>query len=69
MEKLMAYLDNSHSVYHAVAGLVQELEGKGYTRLSEGESWKLKPGGKYYMTRGGTSVMAFRIPQGAPELV
>ena len=67
MEKLMAYLDNSHSVYHAVAGLVQELEGKGYTRLSEGESWKLKPGGKYYMTRGGTSVMAFRIPQGAPK--
>ena len=60
---LMQYLNGAHSVYHAIAGLVQQLEEADYTRLSEGESWSLCAGGKYYMTRGGTALMAFRVPQ------
>ena len=60
---LMQYLDGAHSVYHSIAGLVRQLEQAGYTRLSEGESWALAPGGRYYMTRGGTALMAFRVPQ------
>ncbi len=64
IEKLKAYLDSARSVYHAVAGLVSQLESAGYTRLSEGESWQLRKGGKYYLTRGGSAVMAFRIPEG-----
>ena len=67
MEKLMAFLDSAHSVYHAVDGLVRELESKGYIRLCEGAAWELKAGGKYFLTRGGTSVMAFRIPEGSPK--
>ena len=65
-ENLMAFLDGSHSVYHAVAGLVRELEGQGYACLQEGEPWKLESGGKYYLTRGGSAVLAFRIPEGKP---
>ena len=61
---LMAFLDASHSVYHAAAYLANTLENAGYTRLSEGEKWELLPGGKYYLTRGGTAVLAFRIPEG-----
>ena len=67
ISKLAAFLDSAHSVYHAVAGLVKELEQAGYTRLYEGESWQLVPGGKYYLTRGGTAVMAFRVPAGKPQ--
>ena len=67
IEKLCAYLDGAHSVFHAVAGLVTELETAGYTCLHEQESWTLTPGGKYYLTRGGSSVMAFRIPEGRPN--
>ena len=66
-EKLCNYLNASRSVFHAVAGLVKELEEAGYTCLQEQNSWDLIPGGKYYLTRGGSSVMAFRIPQGAPH--
>ena len=63
---LMAFLDASHSVYHAAAYLAKTLEDAGYTRIFEGENWSLQPGGKYYLTRGGTAVMAFRIPQNTP---
>ena len=65
-EKLCAYLDQAHSVYHAQAGIVKELESAGYTRLTEQAEWKLVPGGRYYVTRGGTAVLAFRVPEGAP---
>ena len=64
---LMDYLDKAHSVFHAVAGLVNVLEENGYTCLHEADEWKLTPGGKYYMTRGGSAVMAFRIPAEAPK--
>lgn len=60
---LCNFLNTSKSVYHAQANLVKELEGAGYTRLSEGENWELIPGGRYYVSRGGTAVLAFRIPE------
>ena len=61
---LMAFLDASPSVYHAVANIEAELKNAGYCRISEAEDWKLVPGGKYYVNRGGSSVMAFRVPAG-----
>ena len=66
-EALIDFLDASHSVYHAAAYLSDTLEKAGYTRLSEGTAWELIPGGKYYLVRGGTAVMAFRIPDGSPK--
>ena len=63
---LMSFLDASPSVYHAVANLETELKNAGYTPLFEGDSWNLIPGGKYYLTRGGSAIMAFRIPEGTP---
>ena len=64
---LMNYLDSAHSVFHAVEGLKNILEEKGYIRLQESGKWDLQPGGKYFMTRGGASIMAFRIPEGSPK--
>ena len=58
------YLDRSHSAYHAQANLVSILDGQGYTQLKEGESWKITPGGRYYVCRGGATVIAFRVPEG-----
>ena len=64
---LKDFLDASVSAYHAVAYLANTLESAGYTRLSEAEKWDIVPGGKYYLTRGGTAVIAFRVPQGTPK--
>ena len=64
---LRSFLDASHSMYHAQAYLVKTLQEAGYTRLMEQDTWNLVPGGKYYISRGGTAVIAFRIPMEAPK--
>lgn len=66
MKELKAFLDYSHSVYHAVNYLEKTLQQAGYACLRETEEWALVPGGKYYLTRGGSALMAFRVPQ-APK--
>ena len=63
---LMDFLDASHSVYHAVSYISRILDEAGYTRLPEGDDWTLEDGGKYYITRNMSTVIAFRIPHGEP---
>ena len=64
IKDLMEFLDASPSGYHAASNLVAMMEREGYRALSEHEDWELLPGGKYYMVRGGTTVIAFKIPRG-----
>ena len=67
IEALRAFLDASHSMYHAQSYIVETLKKEGYVCLPENESLNLIPGGKYYISRGGTTVLAFRIPTAAPK--
>ena len=67
IKELCAFQDASHSQYHARAYLEDILLRQGYAPLAEGDHWDLVPGGKYYVTRGGSALMAFRIPQGSPR--
>ena len=64
IKSLQNFLDNSVSSYHAAANLSRMLLDQGYQRLYEHTPWELIPGGKYFLVRGGTAVIAFRIPQG-----
>ena len=64
---LCGFLNAAHSVYHAQNAIVEELKRAGYSPLEEQDIWDLVPGGKYYLTRGGTAVIAFHIPQGTPK--
>lgn len=67
MQALAAFLNSAHSVYHAAAALESQLQKAGYSRLQEDKNWELVPGGKYYLTRGGSAVLAFRLPKTATE--
>ena len=67
MNALRAFLDASHSMFHAQNYIVETLKAEGYTRLMENDSWNLVPGGKYYISRGGTAVIAFRVPAQTPK--
>ena len=62
--KLFDFIEKSPTPYHAVAAVCSELDEKGYTSLCESEKWILEPGKGYYVTRNGSSVIAFRIPEG-----
>ena len=54
IERLRAFLDAAHSVYHANAIVKTLLEKDGYLPLVERQDWNIQPGGKYYVSRGGT---------------
>lgn len=66
INNLCAFLNAAHSSFHAVAYIADLLQQNGYSVLSETAQWELVPGGKYYLTRGGTAIMAFRIPSETP---
>lgn len=62
-EQLFTFIKKSPTAFHTTAVICGMLEEKGYMPLSESESWTLMPGGKYYVTRNGSSVLAFCMPQ------
>jgi aspartyl aminopeptidase len=64
-QDLLDYIDASPSPWHAVATAVADLEQRGYRRLAEDEAWDLQPGHGYYVVRDGSSLIAFRIGDGA----
>ncbi|KAF9691140.1 hypothetical protein EKO04_010839 [Ascochyta lentis] len=49
------------TVFHAVAAIAKDLERDGYQKLSERDAWELRAGGKYYVDRNGTSLIAFAV--------
>ncbi len=64
---LKNFLDGAVSTYHAIAALGEELKKAGYAPISEADNWNLVPGGKYFLTRNGTALMAFRVPEKTPK--
>ena len=63
---LCVFLNEAKSQYHAIEALCRRLREAGYQRLREETPWQPVAGGKYYMTRGGSSLIAFRVPEEAP---
>ena len=61
LKGLMTFLKNSPSTFHAVENLRQELLAAGFVELPESTRWSLAPGGAYFTTRNGSSILAFRI--------
>jgi aspartyl aminopeptidase len=57
------FVNSSPTPYHAVASAIARLEKAGFKAIKERDSWgsTLKPGGKYYLTRNGSSIVAFAI--------
>ena len=64
IKELMDFIDRSPTAYHAVENLCEMLRAQGFERLEERDMWKLVPGGRYYLTRNRSSVVAFRLPEG-----
>ena len=65
ISSMLQYIQKSPDCFHAVENLRQRLLSEGYTQLTAGE-WTLTPGGKYFVTKNGSSLMAFRVPQDRP---
>ena len=64
---LKGFLDGSHSTFHAVKLIKEELKEAGFTELFEDEKWNLEKGKSCFVTRNSSSLIAFRIPAKQPE--
>lgn len=62
-EELLAFIDKSPTCFHVVETIRAELENAGFIRLQENDQWDIKSEGKYYVTRNGSSIIAFVIPK------
>ena len=58
-QDLLAFIDASPSPWHAVDAVAQRLRQSGFVALREDERWQLTAGGRYYVVRGGSSIIAF----------
>ena len=57
------FLNKSHSVFHAVKAIEDELLEAGFVRLKENAAWKLENNRYYYVIRNDSSIIAFKIPE------
>ena len=60
-KELLDFLQKSPTAFHAVETIENELQQNGYEKLLEGQVWQIAPGGKYYVTRNNTSIIAFHV--------
>jgi len=60
-QDLLDFIDTSPSPWHAVATCKQRLMAAGFVRLEEFDRWQLEAGGRYFVIRGGSSIIAFTI--------
>ena len=58
-ESLLALIDASPTPFHATSELVALLKAEGFAELQEADAWSLKKGGRYYVTRNDSSLVAF----------
>lgn len=67
MEDLFSFLDKGVSPYHSVREAAKRLEENGFIKREESEEWQLEPGGRYYVSRNQSSIVAFVMPDGKPQ--
>ena len=60
----LEYVEKSPTAFHAVKNACGMLEQSGFVRLQENAVWQLECGGKYYVTRNQSAVIAFSVPEG-----
>ena len=62
-KELVDFIQNHPSVYHVIEGQKRVLLDAGYEQLLESRSWTIRQGGKYFLTRNGSALIAFRVPK------
>ena len=64
---LIHFIAKSPSVFHAVRGIKAALLYAGFEEIREEDTWHIEKGKKYVVTRGGSALIAFTIPEEGGE--
>ncbi|MCD8139696.1 MAG: M18 family aminopeptidase [Planctomycetaceae bacterium] len=65
-DSLLDFCNRSVTPFHATANVAARLEAAGFTQVREGEAWRLEKGGRYFLVRNRSAVIAFAIGRGDP---
>ena len=63
LERFLTFAEQSPTAFHAAANLAEMLEEKGFERLKETDPWLVDAGGKYYVMRNDSALIAFAVPE------
>lgn len=63
---LLQYLNDSPTAYHAVKNGAALLKACGFQELKETDSWSLQKGGKYFVIKNGSALVAIAVGKGDP---
>lgn len=59
---LFDFIQQSPTAFHATAQVAKLLTEQGFTQLSERNVWQITAGGRYFVTKNGSALIAFSIP-------
>ena len=62
-QKLISFIEKSPTPFHAVSNIVSILKDSGALSFDEADHTAIEPGNTYYVTRGMSSVIAFKMPE------
>ena len=60
---MLGFIDRSVCCFQAIDSVREMLEEDGFKRLKEEEKWTVEKGGKYFVTRNDSSLIAFKVPE------
>lgn len=61
--ELLKFIQASPSVFHVVKNFSDMLIRAGFSRLEECGRWEIIPGGRYFVTRNQSAIIAFTVPE------
>jgi len=61
IKDLISFLDASPTAFHATTNIIDKLDAFGFERLDETKEWHLENGGKYFVQRNSSAVIAFKM--------
>lgn len=61
--ELLDFIEQSPSCYHVAANLAEKFSRAGFEELKETDDWAIEPGGKYFVVRNDSSIIAFGVPE------
>lgn len=60
-QQMLDFINASPSPFHATSQMAALLEQENFTALKESDDWQLRAGGRYYVIRNSSSIVAFIV--------
>ncbi len=62
LEQFLGFAEQAPTAFHAAAGFREMLRKAGFSELKETDPWLVDAGGKYFVVRNDSAVIAFEVP-------